>query len=261
MRSMKKRGSGAVHRSADRAYRTGVAARTGETAFQAVVEQSDLWIVAGLSGHSREELRDAALEELHAVRGQLKAYLALHPEFGAALTPLALLPAAPPLVRAMAEAGQACGVGPMAAVAGSVAQSVATALRERVADVLVENGGDLYMYSTRERRVALLADPASGARLGLRLESKMFPLSVCSSSSTIGHSLSLGRGELVTVLADGGALADAAATALCNMLNSERDLDRVLETAQVWAEHGVRGVFAQAGGKIAAWGAVELITI
>lgn len=243
------------HLSADRAYRRSFRARQGEVAFQAAVEQSDLWIVA------RSDLTEPALQALHAARGALKSYMVMHPAFGASLEPLDVPPGVSPLLRAMAEAGQVCGVGPMAAVAGAVAEVVAAALLPMSPDVLVENGGDIFMHSTRERMVALLADPESGAHLGLRLDAKAFPLSICSSSSTIGHSLSLGKGELVTVLADSGALADAAATALCNMLRSARDLDRVLSAAQAWTVHGLRGVFAQGGGKVAAWGEIELVMI
>lgn len=245
----------APHLSADREYRRSFRARQGEVAFQAAVEQSDLWIVA------RSDLTAEALQALHAVRGELKAYLVLHPEYAASLEPVEVPPGVSGVVREMADAARICGVGPMAAVAGAVAQAVAQALLPRSPDVLVENGGDIFMHSTRERAVALLADPGSGAHLGLRLAACAFPLSVCSSSASIGHSLSLGRGELVTVLADSGAMADAAATALCNMIRTARDLERVLAAAQAWTAHGLRGVFAQGGGKIAAWGEIELITI
>lgn len=244
-----------VHRSPERRYRTESLTRSGEVAFQAAVGQSDLWIVA------RERLRDPAMEALHRFRGQLTSYLTLHPEFGASLSPVTPLSGAPQLIRGMAEAGRICGVGPMASVAGTIAQAVAEDLARLSPDVLVENGGDIYMISTRERTVALLADPASGSRLGLRIDPHAFPLAVCSSSALIGHSLSLGQGELVTVLGKNGALADAAATALCNMLRRAEDVDRVLETAQGWAGNGVCGVFAQGGGKVAAWGDVELVTL
>lgn len=245
----------AVHRSADRAYRRGCHPREGEIAFQAAVEQSDLWIVA------REDLTAEALRALHRVRGELKAYLVLHPAFGASLAPVDAPPGVGGVVRAMADAARVCDVGPMAAVAGAVAQAVAEALLPRSPDVLVENGGDLFLHSTRERTVALLADPDSGALLGLRFPAEAFPLAVCSSSASIGHSLSLGRGELVTVVADSGALADAAATALCNMLRTAKDLDRVLEAAREWTAHGLRGIFAQGGGSVAAWGDIELTTL
>ncbi|MEF2145480.1 MAG: UPF0280 family protein [Desulfovibrionaceae bacterium] len=243
------------HGSADRDYRRSFQPRDGERGFQAAVEQSDLWIVA------RGDLRDKALQRLHAVRSELKAYMVLHPEFAASLVPVDVPPSVTGLVRDMAEAGRICGVGPMAAVAGGVAQTVADHLVSDSPDVLVENGGDLFLHSTRERKVALLAEPESGASLGLRLEAASFPLSICSSSANIGHSLSLGAGDLVTVIADTGVLADAAATALCNVLRSARDLDKVLALARQWTAHGLRGVFAQGGGRIAAWGDVELVAL
>jgi hypothetical protein len=128
-------------------------------------------------------------------------------------------------------------------------------------DILVENGGDVFMHSTRDRVVALLADPESGTRIGLQLPAASFPVAVCSSSATIGHSLSLGEGDLVSVVASNGAFADAAATALCNRLRGREGIRAVLDEAKRLAEYGLRGVFAQQGDQVAAWGEVELIAL
>ncbi|MGE4556356.1 MAG: UPF0280 family protein, partial [Desulfovibrionaceae bacterium] len=201
------------YRSPWRRYREDASPRRrGEQSFQVVVEQTDLWITA------REDLSSQALDLVHGLRGTLKAYIALHPSFAASLAPVAVSPEAPPLIRSMALAGEACGVGPMAAVAGAIAQGVAEGLAQCSPDVLVENGGDVHMISTTDRVAALLADPASTAGLGLKLAAEDFPLSLCASSGRIGHSLSLGRGDLVVVRSKSAAVADAAATALGNLL-------------------------------------------
>ena len=149
----------------------------------------------------------------------------------------------------------------MAAVAGSVAQFTAEAVAAESPDILVENGGDVFMLSTRDRTAALLAEPESGARLGLSLAREDFPLSLCSSSGRIGHSLSLGRGDLVVVRSQSAPLADAAATALANLLNGPEDLDRLADQACQWEHAGLDGVFAQCGGKLAVWGRMELVVI
>ena len=73
--------------------------------------------------------------------------------------------------------------------------------------------------------------------------------------------LSLGTGDLVAVRARDARLADAAATALCNLLKGEADIDRVLKQAQSLANHGLQGVFAQFDKKIAAWGELELVAL
>ncbi|MDP3427403.1 MAG: UPF0280 family protein, partial [Humidesulfovibrio sp.] len=128
-------------------------------------------------------------------------------------------------------------------------------------NIIVENGGDISLHSTRERLVALLGDPKGGARLGLRLKKGDFPVSLCASSATIGPSLSLGQGELVVVRSKSGAFADAAATALANLIDSGDDLDLVLKSARKMAPLGLEGVFAQAGGKLAVWGKMELVAL
>ena len=184
--------------------------------------------------------------------------MALNPAFGASLTPVSVPETAPPMIRAMASAAAVCGVGPMAAVAGSIAQYTAEHFVSESPDILVENGGDLYLCSTRRRVAAILTDPTGDASLGVALPPEAFPCSLCASSATIGHSLSLGRGDLVVARARDAALADAAATALCNLLRTPDDLSRVTDTAQSF---GLDGVFAQCSGKLAVWGDMELVAV
>lgn len=243
------------HLSHDRVYRETLPVRSGEVGFQAAVGESDLWVVA------RRDLSREIADYLHQIRGHIQAYSVMHPEFLTSLVPLDVSGSAPEIVRAMAEAGRICSVGPMAAVAGAVAQAVADRFRDESPDLLVENGGDLYLHSTKDRTVALLAEPESGAKIGLAIGAEEFPLALCSSSGKVGHSLSLGQGDLVTVRAGSGPLADAAATALANMIQEDRDVGRVVEQARAWEEHGIEGVFAQSGKKIAVWGKMEMVAL
>ena len=243
------------HLSTDRAYREAIRPRQGEVRFQVAMEQTDLLVVA------ERDLHAEIAAFVAKVRGEIKNWILLHPEFAASLDPVPVPDDAPETVRAMAEAAARCGVGPMAAVAGAVAQAVGDRFAEQSPNILIENGGDTYLRSTRERVVALLADPDSGATLGLRIEKNAFPAAICASSATIGHSLSLGQGELVAVRAADARLADAAATALCNLLRSKQDLNRVLEQAKQLAPHGLQGVFAQIDGSLTAWGAIELVAL
>lgn len=243
------------HLSTDRAYRDLISAREGEVRFQVGVEQTDLLIVA------EKDLQAEIASFVSQVRGDIKTWIMFHPEFAESLVPVGVPEEAPEIIQAMCRAAEACNVGPMAAVAGAVAQAVGDAFVEQSPNILVENGGDTFIHSTRERVVALLAEPESGAAIGLRLEAGCFPVAVCASSGTIGHSLSLGSGDLVAVRAKDARFADAAATALCNMLQSESDMDRVLKRAQELVDSGLDGVFAQFDGKVAAWGELELVAL
>jgi ApbE superfamily uncharacterized protein (UPF0280 family) len=149
----------------------------------------------------------------------------------------------------------------MAAVAGSIAQAVAEKFAPQSPDILVENGGDTYLFSDRERTIGLLTDPGQEMSLGLKLVPADFPCSLCASSGRIGHSLSLGQGDLVVVKSQSGALADAAATALANLLGDKEDVNKVLERAKELQDKGVLGVFAQCDDQLGAWGELELVSL
>lgn len=252
-----------MHTSPQRTYRASCTPREDETAFQVVVEQSDLWIVAS------RNLNAPALKALHKLRSQLKAWMQWQPAFATSFSPLPVPQQAPAIVREMCLAAERCEVGPMAAVAGAVAEHVAAALRPLSSEVLVENGGDLFLHSSRERIAGFLPDPASGQLIGLHLPPEAFPMSLCGSSATIGHSASLGQGELVVVRSRSGAFADAAATALCNRLHEPRDIDAVLQLARQWSAPAqdypphftLDGIFAQCKGQVALWGEMELTTL
>ncbi|WP_421901035.1 UPF0280 family protein [Maridesulfovibrio sp.] len=244
-----------IHTDHTRGYRDNISLSNKETSFQVVVEHTDLFIVA------EKALKEEALDAVHEIRGILQAHFVLNPDFATSLIPVPVPDDVHPVIKAMAAGAFACGVGPMAAVAGAVAQYVAGKLLPFSSNVIVENGGDIYMHSTSTRKVALLSEPGSSAKIGLSIEAEAFPLSICSSSGTIGHSLSLGSGDLVTVRAKDGRFADAAATSLANLLKSPADVPLVIDKARALSEHGLDGVFVQYDSKIGAWGDLELIAL
>lgn len=185
-----------------------------------------------------------ACADIRATRRLLEDYIRCHPEFQTALTPLPDDPEAPPLIRTMLQAALRAGaVGPMAAVAGAVAQSAAEAAqRHGATEVIVENGGDLYLATPHEVQVALFTGPEHplADRLALRITPDEQPVAICSSSSRMGHSLSFGQCDLATVLSADAALADAAATRACNEVKTPDDLPAILERTA--AIPGILGV-------------------
>lgn len=243
------------HSSDHRDYRLRCHAGQQETVFQVVIEQTDLRITA------QRDLSAPAAASVRRLRGQIKAHAELNPTFLAALTPLPTPAEAPPVVQEMYRAAAACGVGPMAAVAGAIAEQVGRELARLSSDVLVENGGDLYLISTRPRTVGLLAVPGQDILVGVPLRPDEFPCSFCASSATIGHSLSFGRGDLAVVRSRNAALADACATALANRLHGSHNLDEVVRAAAALAPFGIDGVFLQVDERVALWGSMELVEI
>ncbi len=177
------------------------------------------------------EYFNAVTDELVRQRAILEEYICSHPEFAAAMTPLPVLPGAPEVACRMAAAAQLAGVGPMAAVAGCMAEFGALAgLRAGAGEVVVENGGDIYLACTGPIIVGLYTgSSALAGQLALRVKPEAMPLSICSSSGCMGRSLSLGRCDLATVCCKDAALADAAATYAANLVKEPGDIDRALE--------------------------------
>ncbi len=234
-----------------RFYRSGRAAGDWKT-FEVKHRETDLWIRA-------ERLAEKeALEAVLSCRRQLESYIAGSGSFLASLVPLPEDPLAPPVVRSMLEAGAKAGVGPMAAVAGAIAQAVGRAIRDVAGSIIVENGGDCFLDVDEDLTIGVYAGPGSPFkdRVALRFARERFPLGVCTSSGTIGHSLSFGKADAVVVAAKDAALADAAATAVGNMVRSAGDLEAALDKAAGIAS--VEGVLVLIGDKLGAWGEMEL---
>ena len=188
-------------------------------------------------------------------RRQLERYIARHPAFRASLVPVVLLEDAPEAARRMAAASELTGLGPMAAVAGTLAQlGVEAAVAAGSSEAIVENGGDIYIHAASALTIGLYAgENAIAGRLAFRIEPDRLPIALCSSSSTMGHSLSFGRCDLATVIAKEAALADAAVTLVCNLIKSEKDLTPVLD--DVGALPGIEGILAvHNSGKVGMWG-------
>jgi len=225
-------------------------------ACQIQVRETDLQVLAPV------EVSQAALHLVIQYRNQLESYLPHQPRFLEALTPLPDDPAAPPLVRAMLQAGEITEVGPMAAVAGVIAEYVGRDLLKLPGcdEVVVENGGDIFIYRKQTATIAIFAGPSPlSNRVGLKIRADQMPCGVCTSSATVGHSLSLGKADAVTVVAASACLADAAATRIGNTVKSKADLGRALEVAG--AIPGLTGVVIIIGEELGAWGDLELVEI
>ncbi len=153
----------------------------------------------------------------------------------------------------------------MAAVAGAIAEAVGRGLlADGEPEVMVENGGDIYLARQKSCDVAIFAGRSSlSNKVGLRIAASQMPLGICTSSGTVGHSLSLGEADSVTVLAKSTALADAVATRLGNEVKAvaggKSSVARALEQAR--SISGILGVVVICGETMGAIGEVELIAI
>ncbi|MCL5280985.1 MAG: UPF0280 family protein [Planctomycetes bacterium] len=185
---------------------------------------------------------DVVVAEIVRQRRILEEYIAQHPSFQSALAPIELQTDAPEVARRMAWAARRAGVGPMAAVAGAMAQIAAeAALAAGAKEAIVDNGGDIYLKAVQPVLVALGTGTVKLAdRLAFSVQPQETPLSICSSSGRMGHSMSFGLCDLATIVAKDAALADAAATQAGNLVKTVEDVDAALE--KILRIEGVDGV-------------------
>jgi hypothetical protein len=167
---------------------------------------------------------DLAEEQIHRVRNEIIAYGDAHPEFLWSLQPVEIDSNCSQVIARMAAAANQFEVGPMASVAGAIAQEVVSYLVERGCDhVVFDNGGDIAMYISEPAIVGVYTGLRSIPHFGFKIEHTDSMRSMCTSSLTVGHSLSLGLTDVSLVYTDDATMADAAATALGN---SVQDVSR-----------------------------------
>ncbi len=206
-------------------------------------------------------------ETFEAVRGEillqrriLEDYIAQHPEFQRTLKPVGLLPNAPEVARRMARAAERVGVGPMAAVAGVMAQlAVEAGINAGTDEAIVENGGDIYLKTTEPVVIGLYSGGLEAInRLAFELQPADTPISICSSSGKMGHSMSLGQCDLATVVSSDAALADAAATRAANLVKRIEEVEEALNV--ISAIEGISGVLIVKDGHVGLAGKLPPLT-
>ena len=204
--------------------------------FSVVVRETDLYI------RTTTNLKRKAHKLVVKYRGAVESYIERYPAFLTSLEPLAVGDDAPPIVRSMSEATQKVGVGPMASIAGAIAEFVGNDLLALSPEIILENGGDIYLKSLKKRLIGIYAgkSPLTG-KIGLEIN---------------GHSLSYGKADAVVVLSKSATLADAAATSIGNLIAHPDDIPSGIEFAK--GIEGLLGVIIIQDGKAGLWGEVKI---
>ena len=219
--------------------------------FEVVVKETDLLVRA--ESNLSNETRESVLNYRH----QLETYITMHPEFQRSLIPLAEDPRAPELVREMIRVSQMARVGPMAGVAGAMAEWVSRDLLKFSKEVITENGGDIYLATNRERTIGIYAGQSPlSLKIGVVIGPEESPLGICTSSGTVGPSLSFGKADAVCILSKSAALADAAATAVGNIVREKKDIELGFERGR--EIEGILGIVIIVGEKMGVWGSIKL---
>ena len=226
----------------------------GLVPFNVVVKETDLYIRA--TRNLEAETKEAIIK----YRAPLEAYIADHPLFLHSLEPVSFDDRAPDMVKDMIQAAATVGVGPMAAVAGAIAEAVGEDLLAYSPEIIVENGGDIFARVLQTRLIGVYAGESHfTGKIAFEVIPEKTPLGICTSSGTVGHSLSLGAADAAIVLSHSTSLADAAATAIGNKVTAVDDIDTVIE--EVKTIPGLIGVVLIKGDRMGVWGDVKLVPI
>jgi ApbE superfamily uncharacterized protein (UPF0280 family) len=241
----------------DRKYRNNLASDL-ET-FEIKIKETDL-LISVSKGSVDDEIKNRILQYTFSLRNDLESYISQDTKFRVTLVPHLVRPDAPVIARQMAKWANMVGVGPMAAVAGGFAEFVGKFVKRYSDEIIVENGGDVYLSSSKVRIIGIFAgrSPFSN-KVGLKLSPQKMPLGVCTSSGNVGPSLSFGKADAAVVLAKSTFLADAAATAVGNRVQTWEDFEEAIGFAR--NIKGVEGVLLIKDDKMAAWGEIELVSL
>jgi len=231
--------------------------------------ESSLFEYSFADGESKVHLKSdrkmalhVAMREIRRSRRELIEYIQKHPEFQYALESVRTPRGAPYIVRVMIDASTAARVGPMASVAGALADlGMIAMLRSGAKTAVVEDGGEIAAFTNQPIIVSLWSGSVElSGRIAFQIVSEDCPIGIATSSSKTGHALSFGEADSVTVVASSASLADAAATAICNSVVG-RDVEESIQQGLKRAEtiEGARGAVIIREGRTGLWGMLPKI--
>jgi len=228
------------------------------TSFRSAYLETDLWVAID-SNHYHKEAGRFTIDRILFYRSILEKHIASYPEFRDSLTPVIAPGGEHRIITDMSEAALEAGTGPMSAVAGAVAEYVCRDLlaEYQAEEVIVENGGDIFMKLTAPVTVAVHAGESPlSEKIALQIKPEETPLALCCSSGTVGHSLSFGMADACMIACRSGAVADAFATAFCNQVKNEGLVYEVTEKAL--GQPQILSVVIITGDKLGIGGQIEI---
>lgn len=218
--------------------------------YNVCVEETDLMI------GTDEDCSELILKTVRTLRKEIYAAIRDNSEFLTSLVPVEYKGEG--VVKAMVEAAKLAKVGPFAAVAGAINDMLAEKLTGVSKQIFIENGGDIYIKSDRDRLIGIYAgNSVLSGKFAIEIQKDLFPVGVCTSSATVGHSFSMGKADAAVVISKTCAVADAFATAFCNRIKKTEDIAPALEWVNGFDE--VIGAVAIMNDKIGAIGNIKLV--
>ncbi len=238
----------------ERFYREWVK-ESGLVSFNIIDRETDLFIFAD------EDLTEIAKRAIKKYRGEIETHIEKFPIFESSLKPLnhSVVDDLPEIIKRMMIESERASVGPMATVAGALSEFVGKELLKLSDEVIVENGGDIFIKTKKKKTIGVYAgrESAFTNKIGIEIDPLQTPLGICTSSGTVGHSLSYGKSDAVIVTSKSTLLADGVATMLGNQLKDPDQIGDVLKLGM--SIEGVLGVVLIIKDKIGVLGEIKLI--
>jgi ApbE superfamily uncharacterized protein (UPF0280 family) len=232
-------------------YRKNISVK-GKYSYRLKYKYTDLFITCD------REISKEVKEPVVSFYNGLEEVLSRHEVFGKSLTPVKIIDNYPPIIKKMCRAAEVFKVGPMAAVAGAVCDRIAQSISGSCDFLMIENGGDVYIKSSIPVSAVLFSSSRYFRdRLNIRITADTTPCGLCSSSGIIGHSLSLGKSDLVTVMSESTVMADTAATAIANSIKEKADVDKALAHYRDYKQ--IKGLIIIKDDRLAIWGELQLV--
>jgi len=215
------------------------------------VESTDLFV------RTREDYSEEINSIITTVREEIKDHILKQGSFLTTLNPIERQENIPEIIEKMYRASEIASVGPMAAVAGAIAEAVGVFLLDKSDEIIIENGGDIWLNVIEPVVISIFAgESVFSNKIAIKINPEDTPLGICTSSGRVGHSFSFGKADSATVISKNTALADAVATASANIVKSEGDIDAAIEYAMSINE--VSGIVIIYNDKLAVKGDIEL---
>lgn len=226
---------------------------SGLVSFNVTINETDLQVYA------EKNLKRKVYHLVIKYRSAIENYIKLNSDFLTTLTPYRVDNTAPKIIQEMIHSTRKVSVGPMAAVAGAIADFIGRELLTYSDEVIIENGGDIFIKCKVSKRIGIYCGEKSkfNNKLIIEIKPEDTPLGICTSSGTVGHSLSFGHTDATTVIAETATLADALATKVGNIVKTEDDITKGIEFAKNIS--GTKGIIIVIGEKMAVWGDVKLV--
>jgi len=221
--------------------------------FEVKVEETDLLIIA------KKDLRNEIREEVIKQREILKNYIKENPEFLFSFSPV-YSKSEEEIIKKMSESSFLTKTGPMASVAGAIAEIIGKKFVSKSNEIIIENGGDIFAKLDRDFVIGIYAGKSPlSMKIGIKLKRREIPYGIATSSGTVGHSISFGKADAVTVISSSATLSDGAATYFGNLVKDRIDKKLIISELKDFAF--IEGIVIIKEKEIFLWGNLEIVNL